>query len=281
MDKGLTIDDIDNIIKSIKEADDKNSIESYTLIKNILGNLHIPLPTRLGPIGTRVARCRPHSNGEDFFKLISDLSYRTDFLNIKKFGRANEPGQSMFYCSDDHRLSFIETSIVTRQNIEVDFELLTTGVWQVEKELILVNIIANDRIKGRNKVVDIMHEDFEIFIKQMGASGDVLKRLLTFISDEFTRDTKGDATKYKVSCAFANYVYHNFPNVDGILFPSSLYLDNGMNLVIWPQSVDKNMKFLQARRGKMKKRDGEKIYDEVDTIDSKMNKNEIEKIDWV
>ena len=280
MDTGLTIDDIDYLIKCIKDENEVNSFESYTYIKNIFQNLHIPLPTRLVPVGTRVARCRPHSNNEDFFKLISDLSYRTDLINIKKFGRANEPGQSMFYCSDAHELSFVETSLITRQNVAVDFELLTTGVWEVEKELIVVNILTNDRIKGRNKVVDAMHEDFENFIKQAGQSGEVLKRFLTFVSDEFTKEAKGDSSKYMISCAFANYVYNNFPNVDGILFPSSLYPDKGMNFVILPETVDKSMKFLQARRGKMKKRSGT-VYDEVDTIESKMNKDEVEKIDWV
>jgi hypothetical protein len=263
----------------LKKENDKNTYESYIYIKNVIHKLQIILPTRLVPTGRRVGRCRLHRNNEDFFSFKSDISYRKDFLDIKTFGRGNEPAQSMFYCSDSQKVSFIETSQITRENKLVDSELLTTGVWKVENPLKVVNILSNESIKGKNKIVDDMHNDFETFIAQAGTSGEILKIFLNFISEEFTRDAKGDSSKYKISCAFTNYVYKMYPYIDGIVFPSAMFPDDGVNFVLWPETVDKKLRFITARRERMEKI-GEKEYNEIETIICKENEGKEEKLEW-
>jgi hypothetical protein len=279
MDEAISLEEIDIVIDRLKEENKKNSFESYTYIKNLIHKFNIPLPTRLVPNGRRVGRCRLHRKNEEFFPFVADISYRKDFIDIKSFGRGNEPAQAMFYCSDSQKLSFIETSIITRDNNLVDLEVLTTGVWEVENPLTVVNILANDSIKGRNKIVDEMHRDFESFISEAGNSGEVLKRFLTFISEEFTREAKGNSSNYKISCAFTNYVYNMYPYIDGVMFPSSMYPEDGVNFILWPETVDKKLKFISARREKMK-RIGEVEYIEIETINCKEESVDSEKLEW-
>jgi len=268
------------IVDLIKKLSGVAAAESYPHIRNILHRLYIPCPSRLVPKGTHLIRCRPHLNHEERFTLISDLSYRTDFSKISKFGRANEPGQTAFYCSDNQKLSFIETSVITKQNNPLPFETMTSGVWRVEQDLVVVNLIANNVVAGLNPVVDAMHADFEKFIENRGPDSLVVKRLLTFMSDEFIREAKGNTLTYLVSAAYANYVYNHFEPIDGIIYPSSLYPKEGMNFVLWPSAVKKLM-FRQAIQSRMEKRKDLPIYDETLTIESKLNDSSSEvNIHW-
>lgn len=50
-------------------------------------------------------------NNEDFLN-YDQLSYRKDLLNIKNLSKM-KPGQSIFYCSNNEILSFVETSHIS------------------------------------------------------------------------------------------------------------------------------------------------------------------------
>lgn len=268
------------LIELLNKAKSDSSIESYIYIKNMLDNIIIPLPRKKIVKGTRLVRCRSHLKGKDFFKSINEISYIRDISKIKEFGRANEPGQSMFYCSDNLDIAFIETSRITRENIAKDFEYMTKGVWEVYKDLIAVNIISHDEIRGENTIIDSMSKKFEDLIKKEGTpSGKVVLKILRFFSKEFTRNANGNPNNYKISCAFSNYIFNNFPKIDGILYPSSLYNKDGVNIVFKPTSVDEKLKFYIARRGKMKKTSTTK-YHETDIIDSEIHGGDGEKINW-
>jgi RES domain len=280
MDKEFDDKEADFVIDLLNQAKNTSSIESYVYIKNILDNILIPLPVRQIPKGTRLARSRGHLNGERLFEKVSDLSYRTDIQNIKTFGRANEPGQSMFYCSDNHKIAFIETSQITRENIAKDFELMTTSVWVADKDLLAVNIISNDEIRGQNQHLDLMSKDFEQIIEKEGTEkAKVVHKVLHFLSKEFTRKANGDPNAYKISCAFTNYVFNNLPLIDGILFPSTLYTTEGINFVFKPNSVDDKLKFYAARRSKMEKT-GLTDYYETETLDSEIHNGDEKEIKW-
>ena len=78
----------------------------------------------------------------EYFKKVSEVSYRTDVENMRNFGRANEPAQSVFYCSNDDWISYVETSEITRDNKEKDSEEVTTGLWIATEDIIVVNVLT-------------------------------------------------------------------------------------------------------------------------------------------
>lgn len=118
----LNPQDIRCFLNILKEAKDNRSIESYIYIKNILNSIEFAIPFTKFSKDYRFVRTRVHSEGEDFFTNISDLSHRKDVQNIKIFGRANEPGQSFFYCSNNDSLSLFETSEIARKQENKQFE---------------------------------------------------------------------------------------------------------------------------------------------------------------
>ncbi|MCP4458584.1 MAG: RES domain-containing protein [Cytophagales bacterium] len=267
-----------------KHASAGNHI-SYTYIRRTLEKLSIPFPSVTVPKGRLLCRSRAHTKGEDFFRNIEDISYRQDLFYIEDFGRANEPTQSIFYCSDSDVVAFVETSILTRQNSGLPSDTITTGVWEVQEDFQIATIISNDEIRGLNSTMEGLETEFrklaEVY-RNEGTDGHI--NILDLFSKEFTRNSHGDNTKYIVSCAFANYVYEainqNNLQVGGIMYPSAIYTDEGMNLALKPELIySGKLKLIVARRGTMNKRD-ETNYHEEDIIDAKSINHDTSTIEW-
>ena len=76
-------------------------------------------------------RVRTHDEGTGkyFFTNISELFFRSDLFNIKKFGRYNCPYESMFYCSDSALLALIEVSQFYKVETKKDalYHILSIG----------------------------------------------------------------------------------------------------------------------------------------------------------
>lgn len=268
----LTKDETGEFLRLISETNKSNTIASYAHIKNVFERLSIPFPHVTVPKGKLLFRCRAHTKNEGLFTKLNDLTYRGDEFYIKDFGRANEPGQSIFYCSDDPITAFSETSIVTRQNVAVDFEFITTGAWKVKEDFKVGYIPATADIKGLNKTMDGLNDNFESLMDKF-KNDDTENHLnvLDFLSQEFLRNAQGDNSNYKISCAFANYIYKaiSFDKIiiGGLLYSSTIYNRRGVNLALLPTTADK-LELVTARKGKMVKT-GDSTYHELETVDSK------------
>lgn len=280
--KGSIIDnnELKKIIDLLLFEKKSNSDESYENIKNLLNKIEFPLPIFSYPKDSRFVRTRAHSNGEDYFENIDDLSYRKDVENIKKFGRANEPGQPMFYCSNDDTLSFIETSHIVRNLEAKEFEYSTNSLWIAKEELKLISFLNNDYSRGKNTDLDLMSNSFEAVLSlQNDENTRVINNLFKFISKEFSDIAINDFNQYKITCAITNYIFDCSENIDGILYPSTLYPTKGFNFVFKPSTVDSKLKFHIASRRKMVF-DGTKSYFETELIDSKVHMSKDNKIYW-
>lgn len=285
MAEPLTNKAIEEIFRLVsKHASASNHI-SYTYIRRTLEKLSIPFPSVIVPKGSYLFRSRAHTKGEAFFRNIEDISYRQDLIYIEDFGRANEPNQSIFYCSDSHVVAFVETSILTKQNSRLPSDTITTGIWKVQEDFRIGAIISNDEIRGLNSTMKGLETEFrkltEVY-RNEGTDGHI--KILDLFSKEFTRNSHGDNTKYIVSCAFANYVYEeinqNNLQVGGIMYPSTLYPEKGMNLALKPELINSGkLKLISARRGTMNMRD-EINYHEEDVIDAKSINHVTSTIEW-
>lgn len=258
---------------------------SYTYIRRTLEMLSIPFPVATVPKGRLLFRSRSHTKGEDFFNKIEDISCRQDLYYIEDFGRANEPSQSIFYCSDSNIVAFSETSVLTRQNTELPSDTVTTGVWEVQEDFQIATIISNHNIKGLNATIDGLDFEFKSLVKLYKNEGTVGHiETLELFSKEFTRYAQGNTSKYIVSCAFANYVYdaigQSGKQVGGIMYSSAIYPNAGMNLAIKPELVfTEKIKLIAVHRGTMSLKDDANYYEE-DVIEAKSINREKSAIEW-
>ncbi|SRX54538.1 hypothetical protein [Aequorivita sp. CIP111184] len=268
------------IIAKLSKLKADNSISSYPHIKNILKNQRIPIAyTELKPF--KLIRYRSHndSNLDKLFESSQDLSYRTDILNIDKLGRANESGQGLFYCNDNENQKTGITEIVSifRGNENSEEEVLTIGAWDVNENLTLAMILPSEQIIGNNKDFDMMKADFNRF--EESPEFEDLKIFNEFLANEFTLDIEKHNSNYKISCAFAMYIKEQIPEVDGIMYASVKSEYKGVNIVLWPEVVDKKLEFVAARKTVFKRTEGKTFVEQLINESISYNK-EKDKINW-
>jgi len=268
-----TIDEVEKFIAQLEQIDATNSHTSYSFIKNILFSLTIPYPVIPLKQGMKFCRCRLHLQNEKFFYKIEDISYRRDIMNIKVFGRANEPAQGIFYASDKQEISFIETSSIIRNNHLLPFETITMGVWEIHEPINTAIILSNNAIRGKNEVIEKLSLEFTLNTNQYGHEKTAPHiRFLDFISRCYAN---GDSSKYKISSAFSNYVFNKkwnntidneLKNVDAIVYASAMD-PNGINIAIHPRAIDMGkLKLVHCRKSKMSRIEG-MHYSQVDIVD--------------
>lgn len=281
MEKHFDKNELDYFLKLLSTAKDETSIESYIYIKNMLNSIEFPIPITIYPVGKEFIRSRIHKENEGLFDTVDQLSYRMDIGNIKTFGRANEPGQSVFYCSDNYNLSLAETSQILREQIEEEFECMTTGTWISTEELKVVSLLTNENIKGQHAEIDESSKSFENIISmQNDESAFVFKNLYQFLSKEFSQIARGNSNHYKITSAFTNYIFDSVKVADGILYPSAIYPTEGFNFAFKPKIVDNKMKFHVAEWRKNQTYCNKK-YIQVEKIESEINETNSNIIKWL
>lgn len=233
---------------------DLNSIDAYESINKIIKEdlVQIAIPSKIFEPGLRLHRCCNNIDDE-VFQTIERLSFRQDVKNIKEFGRANEPNQSIFYCADVRPTAISETSKAFRgENYkDIDEISITSSHWESIKELKLTLIIGNKNAQEKNELINHFKIDIEDFTKEIFQNDSVkVFEILNFISDEFACNTMGNTNYYKISCAFAQLA---FESSDGIVYPSLQRQFEGLNFAIKPDSVKEKLRFINATHDKFKK----------------------------
>jgi hypothetical protein len=262
---------IDKDLASIKIALSKLKIidlstpNAYTLIQNILKD-DITLLALLGKTfepGMLLYRCRKNENYE-IFNSIEDLTYRKDLEKIEKYGRANEPLQSIFYAADFRATAIGEVHEAFRGEKYKNINEIstTTSCWKVVKNLDLTLMIGNSKAQEANELINIYSTDIkELVSNEFGSDLDKVFEINNYFSDEFAYDIKDNPDNYKICCAFAQLAYQNS---DGIAYPSLQRKFEGLNFAIKPESVREKLQFVCAVHDKFKKVE-EKRYTPVES----------------
>ena len=275
----IDINEMEDFIEMIKSYDFSESYFSYAFIKNAIRELEVPVPKYVIPVGTILFRGRVHKDGEQFFRKVSDISYNKDCFLIKNLGRANEPCQSIFYCSDNQKTAFNETCTITREDIDKDSELITWGAWEVTEEIEISYILGSPIDQTANDILNRLTKGFIEFLKGIPQEDQkVILLFHDFISKQFQIESKGHHSLYKISCAFSNWIYEqefcDYFSADkkvkesaGIMYRSSIWPTEGMNIALKNQIVDTSLRLIEARRDNII-RNGT-LYDGSDTITAK------------
>lgn len=272
----IDFNEMEDFIEMIKSYDFSESYFSYPFIKNAIREIKVPVPKYVIPKGTILYRGRVHKNGEQFFHRVSDISYIRDCFLIKNFGRANEPCQSIFYCSDNQKTAFNETCTITREDIDKDSELITWGAWEVNEEIEISYILGSPVDQTTNYILNTLTKGFIEFLNGIPQEDQkVILLFHDFISKQFQIESKGHHSLYKISCAFSNWIYEqefcDYLSDDkkvkesaGIMYRSSIWPTEGMNIALKNKVVDSSLKLTEARRDNIV-RTGT-FYDGSDTI---------------
>jgi hypothetical protein len=227
------------------------NISYQKLYYSLFGQLKIiPVTSAILKAGHHIEIARINKDNEIYYS-EKEISYRTDFENIKKFGRANLPGQSLFYGaikSEDiphpRIINLLETSEILRSGdlVSETHLTMTVGKWRIIRDFEVMEKVFNKNAISALPGVEksYKHHVCEATLNHPERVEDV-KGILEFFSDEFAKKDVTSDEHYKISVAYTNYVLNNL-NLGGITYPSVRADYHGYNVAL-PISVVEN--FLQ------------------------------------
>ncbi len=206
----------------------------------------LPISSALMKEGHTIERGRIHSIDE-ILTCEKDLTYRTDFENIKKFGRANMPGQSLFYgafrSSDieyPRLVNLMELSEVLRNNEGIDSEFrLTVGRWRIKKEFEVAELVFNEKYLENSDIKSKIDYHENLLMEQFPDKQAEAQALMRFFTDEFAKKEITSHFDYMISCAYTDLVMHNSERrMAGVAYPSVRADYKAFNVALAPHIVD-------------------------------------------
>ncbi len=239
--------EIETIINEINRADLK--LVSYNkLVAKLRMIQFIPFPTVLVKKEDYIERGRVNSPGE-VFTCEKELSYRTDYENIKYYGRANVPHDSLFYgaykshiIERPEMIELFEIDEMLRNAVKVNIDpndfVITVGKWRVKKEFEVVDLVRTEKVE-QHFISNKKHE-LQYFLNQENDTAETnaeFELVLDFFGSQFAKKEINSSEDYMISAAYTNSVL-NWRGLSGLKY-SSVKSDFGWdNIALSPKAVD-------------------------------------------
>jgi len=246
-----SVNELKEIISSIKEAD--LSMVSYNKLVNALTSLQfVPFVTAKLKKGHSIERARINKPNE-IFTTESQISYRTDYSNIKTYGRANVPHFSLFYGAFESDVikhprfvNLLETSEIFR-NLEknevtnADF-IMTVGKWVIQEDIEIVEVVFDENSIQNSADIKRSYEfHLEKLTKEHPEHKEQFELILQFFSNQFAKKEINSHYDYMISAAYTDMAI-NWRAHKGLTYPSIKTDYQGHNVVLTPFVVDKYLK---------------------------------------
>jgi hypothetical protein len=209
---------------------DLNSEDAVDTIHKIVSTELRKLPIFMTDlvVGEPLVRSRYLADNEDFHHTIQDYSYNP-FPEYIKMGRANYPGQQIFYGSRFRVTSLGEVRFIyaNREKAEARYSL---GRWEVKNKLQLAAIVTPELIRKHNAkelfgLADFIEETEHEYKDEPELSGFI--NIYRYMASKYTESIQeGEEHKYKITAVFSNFIYSKLHISDGILYQSVQYPEN-------------------------------------------------------
>lgn len=243
--------EIKNIINEI-ETSDFSQLSYNKLIQKIKTLVFIPFTTTILKKGHFIERARINKTDQIFYS-EKELSYRTDYENIKSYGRANVPHNSLFYgafksdiIEHPRFINLLETSEIFRNLNEntvsqADF-VMTVGKWQILNDIEIVEVAFDENsIENSPDVKRAFEHHSEKLKKELPEFIEQFEFILKFFSNQFAKKEIKSHFDYIVSAAYTDLAM-NWRGFPGITYPSVKADYIGQNIVLSPMAVEQNLK---------------------------------------
>lgn len=196
--------------------------------------------------------CKARINGnKPPFNYLHEISIIPDEF-VKSFGRANLPGQGIFYCSNLPETAVREVTqwhindtntLLSKKIINIDWnqhaQIITTSLWKVKEDLNLASLLFHDNATINNELFKMFHDSLYIEDSEVARSK---KEILEFFSREFARSDIKNQFDYIFSAYYA-YEMYNYSNstkeIDGLVYSSVANQYEGENFALTKEALRK------------------------------------------
>ncbi|MGN7202665.1 hypothetical protein ACTHQF_00215 [Pedobacter sp. SAFR-022] len=258
---------LDKVTSALRSAD-LSKVSYQKVLYSLLNDLKvIPFVIAKLKAGHHIERARINEPNQLFYS-EKEISYRTDFQNIKSYGRANSPGQSLFYgavktenIEHPRIINLLETSEMFRsadRKRDAEF-VMTVGKWRIREDFEVIESVFN---KHNIQTIPQIKQSYEYYLNKLKAEMpdriDDIEFLLEFFSDEFAKKEIKSGDDYKISAAYTELAM-NFHNVAGVAYPSVRTDYQGFNVALGIYAVENFLELEVAAMFKIYKK-GEQTF---------------------
>ncbi|MHB8262039.1 MAG: RES domain-containing protein [Bacteroidia bacterium] len=185
-------------------------------------------------------RVRLNERDNDLFLKKQDLFYAPS-QHVHNYGRVNKPGQSMFYCSEDSSICNLELLYDYLLKNDIGHERYATySEWELQEEVNLLILAIAPTHREYVNGFTIRNDCFQFVKSEPIEKQKAYSNLYKLTSRFFLENAKNDYSVYVVCSAIANYFTSQFPNVDGVIYPT-VQGNTGYNIVLRPHVLDNKM----------------------------------------
>ncbi len=250
-------------LQKLSESD-LSKIGHRKIINHIKQNIPIPILTTIIKKGTPIFRGRTEENIKSFNNEF-EISYRTDFANIKEYGRSNRPYQSVFYGSvpeskNDYAPITLLTEILPdffEDEKPVNNKHITIGLWIAKKDFEVADICYSKDYNHNPLMIEKQKLWNKKLKEEYSDSVNNYKDTLEFISNQFSKKNIKDHWDYKLSSVFFDIIQQK--NIHGVLYPSVKRDFEGLNLSLTHEVVDEFLELKSVSVHELSK-ERKKIY---------------------
>lgn len=237
---------LDKVTSALRSAD-LSKVSYQKVLYSLMNDLRfIPFVTAKLKAGHHIERARINEPNQVFYS-EKEISYRTDFQNIKRYGRANSPGQSLFYgavktenIKHPRIINLLETSEMFRsadRKCDAEF-VMTVGKWRIKEDFEVIESVFN---KHNIETIPQIKQSYEYHLNNLKAEMpdriDDIEFLLEFFSDEFAKKAIKSDDDYKISVAYTDLAM-NFLKAAGVAYPSVRTDYQGFNVALDIHAVE-------------------------------------------
>ena len=245
---GRITEDLDTIDPSTENIE-----ELYGIFKSV-SDYDIPVIRFFIGAGSSLIRQRVNEPGKEY-NLVKELYY-PPAINIKDYGRANLPFQSMFYACcfsldpDEplpRMLTLMETSSFFKDTESCGIERATCSRWLVKDRLELIVLPFYTHYNRPCKMIMEIQTRWDDAIKSTNINEDA-KELVDYMSAEISKDFPNSKGYFKIA-NFVNYLLYvneKTRDADGVMYPSVPGDGAGFNVVLKKESADVKIEFVRS-----------------------------------
>lgn len=274
---------IQEAIEELEKIDLKSN-DAIDKIQKIISTKLRNLPIFLTDlkVGEPLVRTRYLDEKEDYHKTVQDFSYNPVPAKIN-FGRANLPGQPIFYGSRFRVTALAEVRFVYANRMK-DITRYSFGRWEVQNDQInLAAIVSPDHIRKHNAQELFELADYIEELAEANKNDKILSGMLgvyDYIADKYRVPVQeGEEYKYKLTAVFSNFIYEKLHQADEILYQSVPYPEN-FNVALKKEVVDAGKVKLSFAVQQKFERTGAMNYKEIGSIEAQKIDNASNTVIW-
>jgi len=184
----------------------------------------------------------------------------------------------------------METSDIVRNNRDREYQIVTFGAWEIKEPLVTTFILENNDIIRLNERIEKLTTQFRRYFQYIdNIKTQPYLRFLEFMSEKFIQNEPKGYSKYKISCAFSNYIFskkgndlsdNKVKNIDAIIYTSAID-STSVNFSVHPRAIENGkLKIIAACKSTMRKLNRKHYYEE-NLVEAKSIDNNSGLIKWV